>query len=50
MMDQFSRTALDVIYYVAFGMETDALNDSEDNLNFYIAESFRGYTKYINIY
>lgn len=50
MMDQISRTALDVIYYVAFGMETDALNESEDNLNFYIAESFRGYTKYINIY
>ena len=48
MMDQFSRTALDVICYVAFGMETDALNDSEDKLNFYIAESFRGYTKYMN--
>ena len=47
MMDQFSRTALDVICYVAFGMETDALNDSEDKLNFYIAESFRGYQKYV---
>ena len=32
MMDEFSRTALDVISHVAFGMETDALNNSEDNL------------------
>jgi len=46
MFEQFSCTALDVISAVAFGMETDTLNNPENKLNKYVLESVKGFFKY----
>lgn len=48
MFDQFNCTALDVISAVAFGMDTDTLNNPNNKLNQYVAESLKGFFKYVS--
>lgn len=36
LFDQFNCTALDIISAVAFGMDTDTLNDPNNKLNRYV--------------
>ena len=49
MFDQFNCTALDVISAVAFGMNTDTLNDPNNKLNIFVAEALKGFFKYATL-
>jgi hypothetical protein len=46
MLEQFNSVALDIISHVAFGMETDTLNDPSNKLNWYTSESLKGFFRY----
>ena len=46
MLEQFNSVALDIISYVAFGMETDTLNDPSNKLNWYTSEGLKGFLRY----
>lgn len=47
LMDEFGRTALDVISHVALGMNTDSLNDPNEKLNKNLEECFKGYQIFV---
>ena len=46
LFDQFNCTALDIIAQVAFGIETDTLNDPNNKLNKWVTESLKGFFKF----
>ena len=46
LLQQFNSVALDIISNVAFGMETDTLNDLSNKLNWYTGESLKGFFRY----
>jgi hypothetical protein len=46
LLQQFNSVALDIISNVAFGMDTDTLNDPSNKLNWYTSESLKGFFRY----
>lgn len=48
MLNEFCCTALDIISRVAFGMETDSLNDPKNKLNSFITESLAGVMRFMH--